>query len=202
MNCPACSNSLGLLYVEEEGDVSTVYRECLGCGKRWALTYESGKKEPSKITEIEEGVEFTGNTGFGYTCAKCQYESFVCTVFQPTFGWNCINCGEPIPRANMRPFGGYELLPERERPIRPGKTRTPRGERRRREPGYQREPRTSRPIPEGAISVKEVAEKIGIEPKKLRSWLRKVHWRKEEEARSAWYFSPSEVEEVMAKFGK
>jgi len=54
----------------------------------------------------------------------------------------------------------------------------------------------------GAVSLASVAERLKVEPKRLRSWLRKVSWRKAEEAKSAWVFSETEAEEVIKNFGR
>ena len=136
--------------------------------------------------------------GFDYTCPECGFSSHVSTVLAPTWGWKCLNCGRKVPHDSIRPTGGYELPPERERYMRAPPTRT--RSTRTREPGIQRTPRTSRPIPEGTIGIKEVAERLNMEPKKLRSFLRKSNWRGPDEAGSAWIFGPSEVEELIIAF--
>jgi len=138
--------------------------------------------------------------GFDYTCPGCGFSSHISTVLQPTWGWKCLNCGEKVPHDSIRPSGGYELPPERERYIRPSLTRTRSTRTKTREPSLQRVPRSSRPIPEGAIGLKEVAERLNMEPKKLRTWLRKSNWRSSEEKGSQWIFAPSEVEELISAF--
>jgi len=134
--------------------------------------------------------------GFDYTCPHCGFTSYVATVFQPKTGWKCISCGKIVPNENIIPRGNFQLQ-DYMAPVGIFSRR-----RSSRAPSYQRAPRTSRPIPEGAVSVATIAQELNMEPRKLRSWLRKVGWRASEEAKSAWIFSQSEAEEVKAHFGR
>jgi len=201
MYCLACGSTLDLLKISESGNQATVNRECISCHKKWELTY----RDDVLILVVMEGEEVPEDFGFDYTCPKCNFKSYVSTSLQPIWGWMCINCGERVPMASIKPRGGYELPPERAHYSRSTSAKSPRGERKPREPresGYQRAPRTSKPLPEGAVSIRDVAERLNVEPKKLRSWLRKVSWRTSEEAGSGWVFSPGEVEEIVSKYGK
>ena len=194
MDCPVCTGNLELLNIDESTDRPIVTRKCTGCGILWELTYY----DRSVILIKQGGTEMPGEFGFDYTCPECGFSSHVSTVLQPTWGWKCLNCGKKVPHDSIRPTGGYELPPERERYIRSSPTRTK--STRTREPSTQRTPRASRPIPEGAIGLKEVAERLNIEPKKLRAWLRKSNWRSSDEAGSTWIFSPEEAKELISSF--
>lgn len=131
-----------------------------------------------------------GGPGFDFQCL-CGYSARVYTNhLYPA--WKCLACKARIPRDNISTFGGYEL-PEESTFFPPS--------RRQRSSTSQRTPRTSRPVPEGAISLAGLAERIKVEPKRLRAWLRKVGWRSGGEAGSAWYFSPEEANEIGSTFG-
>ena len=194
MFCLVCTGKLELLNVDESTDKPIVARRCTRCSIIWELTYY----DRSIILIKQGGVEIKEKFGFDYTCPKCGFSSHVSTVLTPTWGWKCVNCGEKIPHDSIKLSGGYELPPERERYIRSSTSRTK--STRTREPSLQRTPRSSKPLPEGAVSLKEIAERLNMEPKKLRSWLRKVNWRSSEERGSQWTFTPSEVEELITTF--
>jgi len=158
----------------------------------WILKYQNGK-----IVQVSlEGEILEEGFGFDYTCPKCHFESYVSTVYRPPAGWNCLNCGSYIPNDCLKPRGNYQL-PE----VRRFTSSTRKARSRVKSSTYQGTPRAARPVPIGAISLSTLAEGLKVEPKKLRSWLRKVGWRKAEEAGSSWIFSPEEAKEVTKSFG-
>lgn len=132
--------------------------------------------------------------GFDYKCPHCGFESTVYTALQTRTGWKCLECGKIVPNENIKPRGDFQLQDYRT----PVTSRA----RARGASSYQRAPRVSRPIPEGAIPLATLAQDLHVEPKKLRSWLRKVKWRSSDEAGSGWYFAQSEVEEIKKDFGR
>jgi len=189
MNCPVCGLDLELKEVKELDDHAEVTRFCQHCGITWML-YHQG----DQIVSIRQmGVEMEQDYGFDYTCPHCNFSSFVCAVFYPTTGWKCLQCGKIVPNESIIPKGNFRLR-EALAPVSGSRRKSSRA------PGYQRTPRTSRPIPEGAVSVATLAQELNIESKKLRSWLRKSNWRPPEEAKSAWLFSPEEAEELKRNF--
>lgn len=197
MNCPVCGSRLSLGEIQQNEEFSLVHRPCGHCQVTWLLRHE-GSSIVSIIQEEPPMKEINPSEfGFDYTCPYCGFESYVSTVYNTRTGWKCLNCGRIVPNENIKPRGNFQLMDYRA-PMGSGRTRRSRD----RASTYQRTPRVSRPIPAGAVGIKEVAERIGIEPKKLRSWLRKVGWRKAEEAGSSWFFSPNEAEEVAKNFGK
>ena len=147
------------------------------------------------VSVTQKGVEIEPNYGFDYICPHCSFNSYVSTVFQPRTGWKCISCGRIVPNESIKPRGNFQLLDYRA-PVSIFRRDTGRVS------TYRRTPRVSRPVPAGAVTVGTIAQELNIEPKKLRSWLRKVGWRSSEEARSQWIFSPQEAEEVKSHFGK
>jgi len=189
MNCPVCGLGLKLEHIDESSNFTLVIRTCPTCRAGWDLRYEDN----ILVSIRQRGVEMEEGYGFDYTCPYCNFTSYVATVFQPRTGWKCINCGRIVPNENLKPRGNFQLLDYRA-PV--GVSR--RGSRK--ASTYQRAPRVSRPIPEGAISVATIAQELNVEPKKLRSWLRKVNWRSGEEAGSQWLFSPKEAEELKSNF--
>jgi len=174
--------------IQEHKDFALVRRSCHYCGKVWILKHQ----ENSIASITQEGIQVV-DYGFDYKCPHCGFESTVYTVLQSRTGWKCLKCGKIVPNEHIKPRGDFQLEPTR--------VITPRSARRR-TPSYQRSPRVSRPISEGAISLASIAQELNIEPKKLRSFLRKSNWRKPEEAGSAWLFSPEEAEELKAHFRK
>lgn len=196
MFCPACGRNLEVKEIQEFPDYDLVTRYCRFDSKEWTLEYRNGAIVRITLGDEEEMTE---EFGFDYTCPHCGHESYVSTVFGPAGGWNCINCGNYIPNENLRPRQHYVLPKVR---LYTSSPRNVRRRQRQRASTYQRAPRVSRPIPVGAVGIKEVAERLKVEPKKLRSWLRKVGWRSGEEAGSSWMFSPEEVEEVAKNFGR
>ena len=196
MNCPVCGLTLELKGVEDCGDYSMVKRHCQFCRAGWTLKHQDN----SVLYIVQAGKEdLVGKFGFDYKCPYCRLESSVYTVFQPKTGWKCLNCGRIIPNESITPRGDFVPIPAGVQ-VSGGSSRSAR--RRQRSGDVQRTPRTSRPTPAGAVSVSAVAAELGIEPKKLRSWLRKVNWRSEEESRSQWLFSPEEVKDVISNFRK
>jgi len=193
MFCMVCGRSLELKGIKEFNTYSLVTRGCSSCGIVWVLKHVGRQV----VSISEEGVKDPG-FGFDYICPHCKFQSYVATVYRPKRGWNCLNCGKYVPNESLIPRGGYQV-PDHVRVM--GST----SKRRRQRQGgstYQRAPRTSKPIPAGAISLSTLAERVKVEPKKLRSWLRKVSWRKVDEAGSSWVFSPDEAEEVAKNFGR
>ena len=191
MNCPVCGLGLEMVEIREYGDFALVRRSCHLCGVIWILKHQ----ENSIVSITQEGVEMGDEDyGFDYKCPHCGYESYVATVLQTYTGWKCINCGKIVPNEHLKPRGDFVIAP---RTVVSGTRRSSRGT-----STYQRTPRVSRPVPEGAVSLSTLAERLKVEPKKLRSFLRKSNWRGSEEAGSAWVFSPGEAEEVAKNFGR
>ena len=196
MNCPACGGDL--ILKDRERDIqqfnsyALVTRECSRCRRKWIL-----KHVGSQVVSMEDKDSKDPGFGFSYVCPHCKFESYIATPYRPKRGWNCLSCGKPIPNESLIPKGGYQL-PEVTETVGGGSTRR----RRQGASTYQRSPRVSRPIPAGAVGLKDLADKLKVEPKKLRSWLRKVSWRKVDEAGSSWVFSPAEAEEVAKNFGR
>ena len=190
MNCPACGLRLEMGEVQELPDFVLVRRFCTFCRVTWVLKHQ----DDLLVSITQEGI-IMENYGFDYKCPHCQHEGHVATVLQPKNTWRCIRCGKIVPNINLTPRGEFML------PVVQSTTRgSSRSSRRSREPGYQRTPRTSKPVPTGAVGVAAIAQDLNVEPKKLRSWLRKVKWRTGEEAGSQWLFSPAEAEEVKSHF--
>ena len=199
MHCPACTGDLILRGLQDDiqefDSYSLVTRECSHCRRVWKLTHVGR----SIVSMSEEGAK-NQDFGFDYVCPYCHFQCYVCTTFRPEdtkHGWNCLACGERLPSESLIPRGGF-ILPEINYIRSTGKTRR----QRQGSSTYQRAPRTSKPIPAGAVGLKELADRLKVEPKKLRSWLRKVGWRKADEAGSSWVFSPEEAEEVSKNFGR
>jgi len=199
MKCPACSGDLILKGLQDDIQEFDTYdlvtRECTHCHQVWILKHV-GRSVISMSEEKAENQDF----GFDYICPNCGFKCYVATTFRPkdmVHGWNCLSCGESLPKESFIPRGGFE--PPETAYVRPT------GKARRQRQGastYQRAPRTSRPVPVGAVGLKDLAVRLKVEPKKLRSWLRKVDWRKGEEAGSSWIFSPEEAEELAKNFGR
>ena len=190
MNCPVCGLSLQLKGIEEFENYTLVTRSCHLCRVDWVLRHEGN----SIVSITQKGVEMEQDYGFDYTCPHCGRSSFVCAVFYPRTGWKCLNCGKIIPNENITPKGNFRLQDQRA-PVGTSGRRASRST-----STYQRAPRASRPIPEGAVALAAIAQELKVEPKKLRSFLRKSNWRKPEEAKSAWLFSPEEAEELKKTF--
>ena len=188
LNCPVCGLGLHLEEIKELETYALVRRSCFRCGVIWELHHQD-----DRVVSIRQEIPMEKDYGFDYTCPHCSYSSSVFAVLYPVTGWKCINCGKIVPNEKIIPRGNFQLK-DITRLIR-GST----GRSRVRAPGYQRTPRTSRPIPEGAVPLAVVAQELNMEPKKLRSWLRKVGWRSSGEASSGWYFSPKEVEELKVQ---
>ena len=191
MNCPRCGLNLEMREIQEFDNFALVQRSCLHCGVTWILKHQ-GNLIVSITQEELMGKE---DYGFDYKCPHCGFESYVATSLQTHTGWKCLRCGKIVLNEYIRPRGDFKLAPTRV--LIPGTRKRTLSQL-----SYQRTPRVSRPIPEGAISLATVAQELNIEPKRLRSWLRKVGWRSSEEARSQWIFSPHEAEEVKAHFRK
>lgn len=196
MFCPACPRKikLELVEIQEFPDYALVIRKCHFCSKEWVLKYQNGALVMVSLAGEKLGEDY----GFDYTCPGCGFSSYVATVYKPPSGWSCLNCGKYIPNEYLKPRNKYELPSVR----RFAGTPSMRGTRRQRASDYQRTPRTSRPVPAGAVGIVAIAEKLKIPPKKLRSWLRKAGWRSGGEAGSSWIFSPEEAEEVIKHFGR
>jgi len=199
MKCSLCGGDLILRGlpddIQEFDTYSLVTRECTHCHQVWVLTH-IGR---SIVSVSEEGVK-SQDFGFDYVCPYCHFQCYVATSFRPNdmvHGWNCLSCGRSLPKESFIPRGGFEP-PETTYVRSTGKTRR----QRQGSSTYQRAPRTSRPIPAGAVGLKDLADRLKVEPKKLRSWLRKVGWRKADEAGSSWVFSETEAEEVVKNFGR
>ena len=195
MNCPACGRELELKGIQELDTHALVTRECSFCRLVWILKYVGR----SVVSISQKGIKDPG-FGFDYICPHCQFQSYVATVYGPKGGWSCLNCGQHVPNENLIPRGGYQLPEVTHIRGLGSSSRKRRGGQR--ASTYQRAPRVSRPIPAGAISLSTLAERVKVEPKKLRSWLRKVGWRKADEAGSSWVFSPGEADEVAKNFGR
>jgi len=195
MFCPVCGISLLLGEIEQHKEFALVHRSCDRCGVAWGLRHEGSSI--ISITQEEPPMEGINPSefGFDYTCPHCKFESYVSTVYKTKTGWKCLQCGRIVPNESIRPRGKFELMDYRA-PAGTGRTRRPRGS----APTYQRTPRVSRPIPSGAVPLSTLADNLKVEPKKLRSWLRKVGWRKAEEAGSSWFFSETEAEEIAKNF--
>lgn len=192
MNCPICGLGLKMEEIQEHDDFALVRRSCNHCRVIWSLKHQNNLI----VSITQEGMQMEAEDyGFDYKCPHCGHESYVATVLQTYTGWKCINCGKIVPEEQLKPRGDFVVAP---RTVVLGTGRSSR----RASSIYQRAPRTSRPIPAGAVSLVTVAERLKVEPKKLRSWLRKVNWRAAEEAKSAWVFSEAEAEEVIKNFGK
>jgi len=193
MNCPTCGGNLELEQVREveAEDQALVDRKCTSCHLGWTVLYQA-----SQIMSITQREVEVGEYGFDYTCPGCGFTSHVYTVYR-THLIACFKCGVHIPRGNITQTGGYELLPERIFSRGGGS----RGGRHKGSIGstYTRTPRAHRPAPDGSTSLADLAESLGIESKKLRSWLRKVGWRSQEEAKTSWIFSADEVQEVTSR---
>lgn len=58
---------------------------------------------------------------------------------------------------------------------------------------------TSPPL-KGTIPIADLAKELKIEQKKLRNWLRKVHWRPAKDAGRLWHFFPEEADEIISRF--
>ena len=201
MKCLLCGGDLILRGLSDDirelDTYALVTRECIHCHQVWVLKYV-GRSIVSVSEEKVENQDF----GFDYNCPHCKFQCYVATTFRPKTGWNCLGCGGSIPNESLIPRGNYQL-PE----ITAYRSSTSPGSKRTRRQGqgastYQRAPRTSRPIPAGAVSLSTLAERLKVEPRKLRSWLRKVNWRKVDEAGSSWVFSEAEAEEVAKNFGR
>lgn len=196
MKCLLCTGDLILddpqSAIQEFDTYALVTRKCTHCHQVWILKHV-GRQMISMTEEGATDQEF----GFDYTCPHCKFQSYVATTFRPKTGWNCFGCGEKVPNECCIPRGGYEL-PEIVYVRSTGKT----SRRRQNASTYQRTPRTSKPLPAGSIGISELSESLNVEGKKLRSWLRKVGWRKSEEAGSGWSFSAEEAEEVKKNFGR
>jgi len=191
VNCPRCGLNLEVKEIQELDGFTLVHRYCPHCRITWILKHQNNLI----VSITQEELMGKGDYGFDYKCPHCRFESTVYTALQVYTGWKCLQCGKIVPNEYLKPRGEFRLIPPRVIGSRSrGGTR--------KVSTYQRAPRVSRPIPAGAVGIKEVADQLKIEPKKLRSWLRKVKWRKQEEAGSGWYFSPDEVKEVVKNFGK
>jgi len=194
VNCPRCGLNLEVKEIQEFDGFALVHRYCLHCRITWILKHQGG----FIVSVTQEGVttpEVGETPGFDYKCPHCGFESTVYTALQVYTGWKCLQCGKIVPNEYLKPRGDFRLTPPRVIVSRSrGGTR--------RVSTYQRAPRVSRPIPAGAIPLAQLAQEMKVEPKRLRSWLRKVGWRKPEEAGSGWYFSPDEAKEVAKNFGR
>jgi len=177
--------------IQEYSNFTLVRRYCPSCRVDWILKHQNNLIV-SITQEVLMGKE---DFGFDYKCPHCGFESYVATSLETHTGWKCLRCGKIVLNEYIRPRGDFKLAPTRV--LIPGTRKRTLSQL-----SYQRTPRVSRPIPEGAISLATVAQELNIEPKRLRSWLRKVGWRSSEEARSQWIFSPHEAEEVKAHFRK
>ena len=189
MNCPVCGIDLKMVGIQEYDGFALVRRSCHRCGVIWILRHQ----ENSIVSVTQEGMEM-GDYGFDYKCPHCGFESTVYTVLQTSTGWKCLSCGKIVPQEYLKPRGDFVVAP---RIVVAGARRSSRS---RSTPGYQRAPRTSKPIPDGAVTLAAIAQELNVEPKKLRSWLRKVGWRSSEEVGSSWVFSPKEVEDLKVQF--
>jgi len=200
MNCPACGVALSLGEIQEFEEYSLVDRVCGYCRIIWVLRHEGGLVVSiTQQTPIMVGVD-PSKFGFDYVCPSCKYSSYVSSNYGTQTGWRCLNCGRIVPNENITPRGEFQL---RSYTASLGSRRSRgRGRQRQGASTYQRTPRVSRPIPAGAVGLKDLAIRLKVDPKKLRSWLRKVSWRKGEEAGSSWVFSPEEAEEVSKNFGR
>jgi len=200
MNCPVCGVGLSLGEIQEHEGYSLVDRICSYCRIIWVVRYEV-KRVVSVIqqTPVMVGIN-PSEFGFDYLCPNCKSGSYVSTNYGTQTGWRCFHCGKILPNENIIPRGEFHLG-EYTSSVGSKRSRKNRGQRKAAS-GYQRAPRVSRPIPAGAVGLKDLAGRLKVEPKKLRSWLRKVSWRKGEEAGSSWLFSPEEAEEVAKNFGR
>lgn len=187
MFCPKDAMSLQLLDIQELEGYTIVRRYCPKCATTWILKHVG--KEVVEI--VQEGIS-ERNFGFEYDCPFCGYKGRVYSTLKVATGWKCLKSGHIIPLDHIKPIGDFNL----QESMTEGKIT--RGGRRK--STYQRTPRQARPIPAGSISLKQIADELNVEGKKLRSWLRKVGWRSAEEAGSGWYFSPEEAEEVKKSF--
>ena len=188
MNCPACGLKLELKKIQELDEFALVQRECSHCEINWELKYIG-----TLVVSITQGGIEVGDYGFDYKCPNCNFSSTVYTVFHSSTGWKCLKCGKIISNKYIKPRGNFPLEPVRV--TIPGTRKGTLSQL-----GYQRTPRASRPVPTGAVGVAQIAQELNVEPKKLRSWLRKVNWRSSEEHGSQWLFSPEEVKEVISSF--
>jgi len=193
MNCPVCGLGLKVEEIQEHEGFTLVRRSCSFCRAIWVLRHQDN----TIVSVTQEGMEVE-NYGFDYECPHCGMKSYVATVYQPQTGWKCIRCGKIVPNENITPRGEFKLIDYRA----PRGMGTKSRRKRERSSTYQRAPRTSRPIPAGAVPLVELAGRIKTDPKRLRAWLRKVGWRKAEEAGSSWIFSPEEADEVAKNFGR
>ena len=193
MNCPVCGLAPTLKGVEEHEGYSIVTRYCPFCNQDWEFTHRGNSITIVTQKGMEEDV---AEYGFDYECSHCRTKSYVATVLRTKSGWKCIKCGGVIPQESIKPRQNFILEPyttSRGTSTRSSKQGSP---------SLTRAPRASRPLPEGAVSLSQVASDLEVEPKKLRSWLRKSNWRSSEEAGSSWVFSPQEVEELRKTFRK
>jgi len=199
LNCSLCGSELKLVSIQEFEDSAEVCRECKGCNTRWHLLYKG-----TSINVLQAGYSLN-TSGFSQLCPGCGFLNTVHTG-QVHSRWKCLKCGKLLLPQGMSTFGGLEVPKDLPSWI-PTKDQR-KAERRRARKGLptlgvstlQRAPRASRPAPEGAIPLATLARDLNIEPKKLRSWLRKSNWRPPEEAKSAWLFSPEEAEEIRRNF--
>jgi len=190
VHCPVCGLGLKMIEVQEFSDFTLVRRSCSHCRVNWVLKHQGD----SIVSITQEGMEMGDRDyGFDYECPYCGRKSYVATVYQTRTGWKCISCGKIVPNKYLKPRGNFRL-----QEYLASTSTSKRGAKR--VSTHQRSPRVSRPTPEGAVSLVQVASELKVEPKKLRSFLRKSNWRKSEESGSAWIFSPEEVEELKKSF--
>jgi len=63
----------------------------------------------------------------------------------------------------------------------------------------EEKPKEEKPAVPETVALKEIAKKIGIEPREARSILRKLNIRAEGEKRSRWQFPPNQVDSVVSR---
>lgn len=192
MYCPVCGLTPELVDIEEHEGYHKVRRHCKFDRVTWSV-----KVVDKVITEVHQGDNFSDLPGYLYHCTRCGHKAQVNHIFQVHTGFKCVSCGGVLPKEFILASEGFNL-DQFYLPVVGKRTRGKRES----TPGYTREPRERKPLPDGSVGIREVSENLGIEPKKLRSWLRKSNWRKSDESGMGWQFSPDEVKEIQSNFQK
>jgi len=192
MHCPVCGGNPVLDAVKEVNKtLSEVTRQCCSCHLWWVFSYVGSVL----LTISEKGME---NEEHGFkVCCPCGAMTSYHIKFRPAW-WKCQKCGKSVPRDKVVPIGDYSVPdPSSTLKISSG--------------AYQKKkfstskshPSTlgpSKPLPEGAVDLASLAANLEVEPKRLRSWLRKVDWRPGSEHGSRYVFSQEEAKEIRLKF--
>jgi len=197
--------------------------ECMLCGKLFEPMVATPTINPDGSLNMDSAIDWLEGSkfwpgsfnpdhtikphyGYRYHCQKCQYV----TVFISPYDieeWICASCKNLLTEESITSIFLDPIIPKvtYTGPIYISERERKRG--RHRGDKSTSKVHTSYPVvtngethPGGNIPLEIVCQRLQMEGKRLRAWLRRSGWRSADTAGSRWTFTPEQVEELVIRF--